>query len=58
MNEDALLLWGLNPPVLDAARFDYLVTGGILNVNPTAPKLVIVKGKTPVLSADEASTTQ
>lgn len=35
--------------------FDYLVTGGVLRVNPAAsvkgPKVVIVKGKTPVLSA-------
>ncbi len=40
--------------------FDYLVTGGIIDVNPAAsvrgPKLVIVKGKTPVLSADDART--
>lgn len=38
--------------------FDYLVTGGILRVNPAAsvkgPKVVIRKGKTPVLSASEA----
>jgi len=40
--------------------FDYLVTGGIIDVNPASsvrgPKLVIVKGKTPVLSADDART--
>lgn len=38
--------------------FDYLVTGGILRVNPAAsvrgPKVVITKGKTPVLSAADA----
>ncbi|MFO1003453.1 MAG: tyrosine-type recombinase/integrase [Planctomycetaceae bacterium] len=38
--------------------FDYLVTGGILRVNPAAsvkgPKVVIAKGKTPILSAREA----
>lgn len=38
--------------------FDYLVTGGILRVNPAAavkgPKVVIRKGKTPILSATEA----
>ena len=38
--------------------FDYLVTGGILRVNPAAavkgPKVVISKGKTPILSAAEA----
>lgn len=38
--------------------FDYLVTGGILRVNPAAsvkgPKVVIRKGKTPILSAGEA----
>ncbi len=38
--------------------FDYLVTGGVLRVNPAAsvkgPKVVIRKGKTPVLSASEA----
>jgi site-specific recombinase XerD len=37
--------------------FDYLVTGGILRVNPAAsvkgPKVVISKGKTPILSAAE-----
>ncbi len=35
--------------------FDYLVTGGVLRANPAAsvkgPKVVITKGKTPVLSA-------
>jgi integrase/recombinase XerD len=35
--------------------FDYLVTGGVLRTNPSAsvkgPKVVITKGKTPVLSA-------
>ena len=38
--------------------FDYLVTGGILQVNPAAsvrgPKYVIKRGKTPVLSAEQA----
>ena len=38
--------------------FDYLVTGGVLRTNPAAsvkgPKVVIVKGKTPVLSAADA----
>ena len=37
--------------------FDYLVTGGILQVNPAAsvrgPKYVIKRGKTPVLSAEQ-----
>ena len=40
--------------------FDWLVTGHILEVNPAhavrGPKYVVKKGKTPVLSADEAST--
>lgn len=39
---------------------DWLVTGGILPVNPAAsvkgPKVVVKKGKTPVLSADDART--
>jgi len=38
--------------------FDYLVTGGILSVSPAAsvkgPRVVIRKGKTPILSAGEA----
>ncbi len=38
--------------------FDYLTTGGILEVNPAAsvrgPKYVVKRGKTPVLSAEEA----
>jgi integrase/recombinase XerD len=38
--------------------FDYLVTGGILSTNPAAsvrgPKYVVRRGKTPVLSAEEA----
>ena len=38
--------------------FDYLVTGGILQINPAAsvrgPKYVIKRGKTPVLSAEQA----
>ncbi len=38
--------------------FDYLTTGGILEVNPAAsvhgPKHVVKRGKTPVLSAEEA----
>jgi integrase/recombinase XerD len=37
--------------------FDYLVTGGILQVNPAAsvrgPKYVIKRGKTPVLTAEQ-----
>lgn len=37
--------------------FDYLVTGGVLHVNPASsvkgPKVVIRKGKTPILSAVE-----
>lgn len=40
--------------------FDYLVSGGIMEVNPAAsvrgPKLVATKGKTPVLSASDART--
>lgn len=39
-------------------KFDYLVTGGILPINPAAsvrgPKYVVRRGKTPVLSADQA----
>ena len=38
--------------------FDYLTTGGLLDVNPAAsvrgPKYVVKRGKTPVLSSDEA----
>src|SRR5713101_5166689 len=38
--------------------FDYLVTGGILPSNPAGavrgPKYVVKRGKTPVLSADQA----
>jgi site-specific recombinase XerD len=38
--------------------FDYLTTGGILEVNPAAsvrgPKYVIKRGKTPMLSSEEA----
>ncbi|MBV8894452.1 MAG: tyrosine-type recombinase/integrase, partial [Acidobacteria bacterium] len=38
--------------------FDYLTTGGLLEVNPAAsvrgPKYVVKRGKTPVLSSDEA----
>lgn len=38
--------------------FDYLVTGGVIEQNPASavrgPKLVVEKGKTPVLSANEA----
>ena len=38
--------------------FDYLVTGGILPSNPATsvrgPKFVVKRGKTPVLSAEEA----
>ena len=40
--------------------FDYLVSGGIIEVNPAAsvrgPKVVLTKGKTPVLSAADART--
>lgn len=40
--------------------FDYFTTGGILPFNPAqavkGPKLVVTKGKTPVLSADDART--
>src|SRR5207245_1579302 len=40
--------------------FDYLVTGQIVPMNPMAsvrgPKYVVKKGKTPVLSAEEART--
>src|SRR5216683_8107421 len=45
---------------LAAARqlFDYLVTGGILPSNPAGavrgPKYVVKRGKTPVLSSDQA----
>jgi site-specific recombinase XerD len=38
--------------------FDYLTTGGILEVNPAAsvrgPRYVVKRGKTPVLSSEEA----
>ena len=38
--------------------FDYLTTGGVLDVNPAAsvrgPKYVVRRGKTPVLSSEEA----
>ena len=38
--------------------FDYLTTGGVLEVNPAAsvrgPKYVVKRGKTPVLSSEEA----
>ena len=38
--------------------FDWMVTGGVLAVNPAAavrgPKYVIKKGKTPVLTPEEA----
>jgi len=38
--------------------FDYLTTGGILESNPESsvrrPKYVVRRGKTPVLSAEEA----
>jgi integrase/recombinase XerD len=41
-----------------AAILDYLTTGGILEVSPAAsvhgPKYVVKRGKTPVLSAEEA----
>jgi integrase/recombinase XerD len=40
--------------------FDWLVTGHIIDVNPAhavrCPKYVVRKGKTPVLTADEART--
>jgi site-specific recombinase XerC len=39
--------------------FDYLTTGGILEVNPAAsvrePKYVIKRGKTPMLSSEDSS---
>src|ERR1700732_2151110 len=54
----------LSPPTvkqhLAALRmlFDWLVTGHVLEVNPAhavrGPKYVVKKGKTPVLTADEA----
>jgi hypothetical protein len=38
--------------------FDWMVTGGVLAVNPASavrgPKYVVKKGKTPVLTPDEA----
>jgi site-specific recombinase XerD len=38
--------------------FDYMTTGGVLEVNPAAsvrgPKYVVRRGKTPVLSSEEA----
>jgi len=38
--------------------FDYLTTGGILDMNPAAsvrgPRYVVKRGKTPVLSSEEA----
>jgi site-specific recombinase XerD len=41
--------------------FDYLTTGGILEVNQASsvrgPKYVVRRGKTPVLSAEEAAPT-
>src|SRR6201997_3615047 len=56
----------LSPPTvkqhLAALRmlFDWLVTGHVLDVNPAhavrGPKYVVKKGKTPVLSAEEART--
>ena len=55
---------GFTPPTvkqnLSALRmlFDWLVTGHVLDVNPAhavrGPKYVVKKGKTPVLTADEA----
>lgn len=37
--------------------FDYLVTGGLMQVNPVSsvrgPKHIVIKGKTPVLTAEE-----
>ena len=40
--------------------FDWLVTGHVIDVNPAhavrGPKYVVKKGKTPVLTADEART--
>jgi site-specific recombinase XerC len=39
--------------------FDWLVAGGVLEANPAAsvrgPKYVIKKGKTPVLSSEQAT---
>jgi site-specific recombinase XerD len=61
---EKLLRDGLSKPTvkqhLAAIRmlFDWLVTGGVLAVNPAAavrgPKYVIKKGKTPVLTPEEA----
>ena len=61
---EKLLRDGLSKPTvkqhLAAIRmmFDWMVTGGVLAVNPAAavrgPKYVIKKGKTPVLTPDEA----
>ena len=46
---DVVIVWKL---------FDWMVTGGVLTVNPAAvvrgPSYVIKKGKTPVLTPDEA----
>jgi site-specific recombinase XerC len=40
--------------------FDYLVTGHVVEVNPASsvrgPKYVVKRGKTPVLTADQART--
>jgi site-specific recombinase XerC len=52
--------WSLRKQRLAAIRqlFDYLTTGGILDVNPAAsvrgPRYVVKRGKTPVLSSEEA----
>jgi integrase/recombinase XerD len=61
---EKLMQDGLSKPTvkqhLAAIRmlFDWMVTGGVLTVNPAAavrgPKYVIRKGKTPVLTPDEA----
>jgi integrase/recombinase XerD len=61
---EKLLRDGLSKPTvkqhLAAIRmlFDWLVTGGVLAINPAAavrgPKYVIKKGKTPVLTPEEA----
>jgi site-specific recombinase XerC len=61
---EKLLRDGLSKPTvkqhLAAIRmmFDWMVTGGVLTVNPASavrsPKYVIKKGKTPVLTPDEA----
>ena len=38
--------------------FAWLITGQVFDANPTAPKHVVKKGKTPILKADEAPANQ